>query len=90
MSCPRPAWMCNCSSDADVEGNAAEPGQSLLEQRTTEFTLPNGLHFIVLERHNAPVLSCHTYANVGAFEEVDGQTGGVFDSVEEHCEHHWT
>lgn len=41
----------------------------------SEFTLPNGLHFIVLERHNAPVLSCHTYANVGAFDEEDGKTG---------------
>ena len=59
--------------------NAADPGQSLLEQRTTEFTLSNGLHFIILERHNAPVLSCHTYADVGAFEEIDGQTGGFFE-----------
>ena len=46
-----------------------------LQGQVSEFTLPNGLHFIVLERHNAPVLSCHTYANVGAFDEEDGKTG---------------
>lgn len=41
----------------------------------SEFTLSNGLHFIVLERHNAPVVSCSTYANVGAFDEENGKTG---------------
>lgn len=46
-----------------------------LTARIQEFTLSNGLHFIVLERHIAPVVSCHTYADVGAFDEVDGQTG---------------
>lgn len=45
------------------------------ESRVSEFTLPNGLHFIVLERHNAPVVSCHTHARVGAFIEADGSTG---------------
>lgn len=54
---------------------ASGEGKSLLEQKTSEFTLPNGLHFIVLERHTAPIVSCHTFANVGAFEEEDGQTG---------------
>ena len=46
-----------------------------LEARVQEFTLSNGLHFIVLERRIAPIVSCHTYADVGAFDEVDGQTG---------------
>jgi len=49
-----------------------------LEERVTEFTLPsNGMHFIVLERHKAPIVSCNTYANVGAFDEEDGKTGMV-------------
>jgi hypothetical protein len=47
-----------------------------LQSRVTEFTLENGLHFIVLERHVAPVVSCHIYADVGAFDEQEGQTGG--------------
>jgi hypothetical protein len=49
---------------------------STLEQSVTEFTLPNGLHFITYRRTAAPIVSCHTYANVGAYDEVEGQTGG--------------
>lgn len=45
------------------------------EQRMTEFTLPNGLKFLVLERHEAPVVSFHTYADVGSVDEVLGITG---------------
>ena len=48
-----------------------------LEERISEFELPNGLHFVVMERHNAPIVSVHTYANVGAFDESDGQTGAT-------------
>jgi len=45
------------------------------EKRMTEFTLGNGLKFLVLERHEAPVVSFHTYADVGAVDEVRGITG---------------
>jgi predicted Zn-dependent peptidase len=45
------------------------------EQRMTEFTLDNGLKFLVLERHEAPVVSFHTYADVGSVNEVLGITG---------------
>ncbi len=41
----------------------------------TEFTLDNGLNVIVLERHEAPVVSFATYADVGGADEPDGQTG---------------
>jgi predicted Zn-dependent peptidase len=41
----------------------------------TEFKLENGLKFIVLERHKAPVVSFLTYADVGGADEPDGQTG---------------
>lgn len=63
---------------ADVRQAAVVATPSLsraLEDRVAEFTLPNGLHFLVLERRVAPVVSCHTYANVGAFNEEDGHTG---------------
>jgi predicted Zn-dependent peptidase len=52
-------------------------GQDLaqFEKRMTEFTLDNGLKFFVLERHEAPVVSFHTYADVGAVDEVRGITG---------------
>ncbi len=45
------------------------------ESRLTEFTLDNGLTFLVLERHEAPVVTCYTHANVGASDEVKGITG---------------
>jgi predicted Zn-dependent peptidase len=45
------------------------------ESRLTEFTLSNGLKFLVLERHEAPVVTCYTYANVGAVDEATGNTG---------------
>ena len=45
------------------------------EKRITEFKLDNGLKFLVLERHEAPVVSFHIYADVGAVDEVKGITG---------------
>ena len=45
------------------------------EKRVTEFTLANGLHFIVLERHEAPVVSFHTYVNAGSVDDPAGETG---------------
>ena len=45
------------------------------EKQMTEFTLDNGLKFLILERHEAPVVSFHTYADVGAVDEVKGITG---------------
>jgi predicted Zn-dependent peptidase len=52
-------------------------GQSLkeFEKKVTEFTLPNGLHFIVCERHEAPVVSFHTYVNAGSVDDPSGRTG---------------
>lgn len=44
-------------------------------ERVTEFRLENGMKFIVLERHQAPVVSFLTYANVGGADEPDGKTG---------------
>src|SRR5258708_3789681 len=45
------------------------------EKKVTEFTLANGLHFIVIERHEAPVVSFHTYVNVGSVDDPSGETG---------------
>jgi len=56
-------------------------GQSLrenlkeFEKNVTEFTLKNGMHFIVLERHQAPVVSFHMYVNAGAANDPAGRTG---------------
>src|SRR5215467_6958434 len=45
------------------------------EKKITEFTLANGLHFIICERHEAPVVSFHTYVNAGSVDDPKGQTG---------------
>jgi predicted Zn-dependent peptidase len=45
------------------------------EKHVTEFTLDNGLHFIVLQRPEAPVISFHTYVNAGAVDDPQGKTG---------------
>ena len=52
-------------------------GQSLkdFEKKVTEFTLANGMHFILAERHEAPIVSFHTYANVGSVDDPSGSTG---------------
>ena len=59
-------------------GPVASSSQDLLQQfedRVTTFTLDNGLTFVVVERPEAPVVSFHTYADVGSVDEPSGQTG---------------
>lgn len=48
---------------------------SEFQKHVTEFTLDNGLHFILLERHEAPVVSFHTYVNAGSVFDPSGETG---------------
>ena len=45
------------------------------EKKVTKFTLPNGLTFVLVERHDAPVVSFHTYVNVGSVDDPTGRTG---------------
>jgi predicted Zn-dependent peptidase len=45
------------------------------EKKVTEFTLSNGLRFLVIERHEAPVVSFHTYVSVGSVDDPRGETG---------------
>jgi predicted Zn-dependent peptidase len=44
-------------------------------QRVSEFVLPNGLRFLVIERHEAPAVSFHTYFRAGAANVPVGQSG---------------
>jgi predicted Zn-dependent peptidase len=58
-------------------GAAWLPAQNLseFEKKVTEFTLPNGLHFILVERHDAAVIAFHTYVKAGSVDDPAGQTG---------------
>jgi predicted Zn-dependent peptidase len=53
------------------------PAQNLQEfaKHVTEFSLANGMHFIVLERHEAPVVSFHTYVNAGSVDDPKSHSG---------------
>ena len=53
------------------------PGQVFekMKDGVKEKTLDNGMKFIVLERHEAPVVSFHVYADVGSAQESYGITG---------------
>jgi predicted Zn-dependent peptidase len=46
-----------------------------LEKSVTEYTLSNGLKLVIMEKHEAPVVSFSTYANVGGVNESKGITG---------------
>src|ERR1700689_790595 len=45
------------------------------EKKVTEFTLSNGMRFLIIERHEAPVVSFHTYANVVSVDDPSGESG---------------
>ncbi len=52
-------------------------GQKLadIEKRVTEFELPNGVTFVVYERHQAPVVSFFSRINAGGADDPKGQAG---------------
>lgn len=55
--------------------SSIQPYLDQVAEKVSEFTLDNGMKFIVLERHQAPVVSFMLYADVGAVNESDGETG---------------
>lgn len=54
---------------------AASPGPQTLEAKVKEFTLGNGMRFIVVQRPVAPVFFAAIGFDVGSINEVDGTTG---------------
>jgi len=52
-------------------------GQTIdkMKAQIQEKTLKNGMKFIVMEQHEAPVASFHVYADVGSAQETYGITG---------------
>ncbi len=59
----------------DTPDGSIQPYLDRVKSKVTEFKLENGMKFIVLERHQAPVVSFFTYADVGGVDEPEGQTG---------------
>jgi predicted Zn-dependent peptidase len=58
-----------------VAAPAAAQTLADFEKSVTEFTLPNGMKFIVVERRAVPVVSFFLHADVGAVDEQVGQSG---------------
>lgn len=59
----------------NIADRSIKPYLDRVKSRVTEFKLENGMKFIVLERHEAPVVSFVTYADVGGVDEPEGKTG---------------
>lgn len=70
-----PTWAETLKSPSPEESQSIQPYLDRVKQKVTTFKLKNGLKFIVLERHQAPVIAFHTYADVGGVNEPIGQTG---------------
>lgn len=70
-----PSTVAQAREQTPDRSSAIQPYIDGVLDRVTEFTLDNGMTFIVFERHQAPVISFMTYVNVGAAQEPTGQTG---------------
>ncbi|MEW6731843.1 MAG: pitrilysin family protein [Acidobacteriota bacterium] len=53
----------------------AQEGFKKIQEKVTEHTLKNGLKLIILERHEVPTISFHTYVDAGSVNEARGITG---------------
>ena len=70
QAAPNPAAKPASKSSAPVR-----TGLENLEKSVQEFTLANGLRFLVVERHQAPVFSFFTVVNSGSSNDAIGTTG---------------
>jgi predicted Zn-dependent peptidase len=66
------------TASPQVEGGSKiQPYIDRVASRISEFTLDNGMKFIVMERHQSPTVSFMTYVNVGSAYETAGKTGAA-------------
>lgn len=72
---PAPNTSLPIAKTAKTTKTSVQPYLDRVVKNISEFQLSNGLKFIVLERHNAPVISFHTYVDVGGADEPTGKTG---------------
>ena len=58
-----------------LTSGAAPAAAQSLEGKVVEHALANGLTLLLYERHQAPIIACHTYVKVGSANDKLGQTG---------------
>jgi predicted Zn-dependent peptidase len=63
------------AKSAPAASSSIRTGLENLERQVREFKLANGLEFIVVERHVAPVFSFQTVVNAGSADDAVGTTG---------------
>ena len=63
------------AKSAKTPAAPARTGLENLEKQVRDFKLPNGLQFIVVERHVAPVFSFQTVVGAGSANDAIGTTG---------------
>ncbi len=56
----------------------AAQGFARFESTVAGFTLPNGLRFVLMERHDSPVLSFHVVVGAGSANDPQGKSGLAF------------
>jgi predicted Zn-dependent peptidase len=58
----------------------AAPAQDFqgLQKNITDFVLPNGIRFVVAERHGAPTIAVRLYVRAGSVNDPAGQSGLSF------------
>src|SRR6266478_25209 len=66
----QPVWPAPAAAVADSGLSLAD-----FEKSVTEFTLANGMKFVVVERHLVPVVAFDLYVDVGGVDESTGLTG---------------
>lgn len=62
---------------AVAQSNQIQPYIDRVVQQISEFTLENGMKFIVMERHQSPTVSFMTYVDVGSAYEQASKTGAA-------------
>ena len=72
---PKPPKVPKAPKGAQRAPAPLRTGLEILEQQVQTFTLANGLKFIVVERHAAPVFSFETVVNSGSANDGLGTTG---------------
>src|SRR5215471_18140267 len=56
-------------------GEGRATGLESLEKSVQEFTLGNGIRFLLVERHDSPVFSYETVVDAGSADDTPGATG---------------
>lgn len=71
------SWWPSGTAIAQPNGGNLQPYIDRVAQQITEFSLDNGMKFIVMERHQSPTVSFMTYVDVGAAYELPNKTGAA-------------